>query len=64
MGRKVAHMSTVYRETISDERLKAVNDHVRHWLFQGAPEPTEARNAPLRGSRQRLRRSGRSNRKP
>jgi integrase len=33
MGHEVAHMSSVYRETISDERLKAVADHVRHWLF-------------------------------
>jgi integrase len=33
MGHEVAHMSSVYRETISDERLKAVSDHVRKWLF-------------------------------
>jgi hypothetical protein len=33
MGHEVAHMSSVYRETISDERLKAVTDHVRAWLF-------------------------------
>jgi integrase len=33
MGHEVPHMSTVYRETISDERLKAVTDHVRAWLF-------------------------------
>jgi hypothetical protein len=26
-------MSAVYRETISDARLKAVTDHVRGWLF-------------------------------
>ena len=26
-------MASVYRETISDERLKAVADHVRSWLF-------------------------------
>jgi hypothetical protein len=26
-------MSSVYRETISDARLKAVADHVRAWLF-------------------------------
>jgi len=26
-------MSAVYRERISDERLKAVVDHVHHWLF-------------------------------
>jgi integrase len=33
MGHEVAHMSSVYRETISDERLRAVTDHVRRWLF-------------------------------
>jgi integrase len=26
-------MASVYRERISDERLKAVSDHVRRWLF-------------------------------
>jgi integrase len=36
MGHEVPHMSTVYRETISDERLKAVTDHVRAWLFPPA----------------------------
>jgi integrase len=46
MGHEVAHMSSVYRETISDERLKAVSDHVRHWLFPDAPEPTEPRDGP------------------
>jgi integrase len=38
MGHEVPHMSSVYRETISDERLKAVADHVRKWLF-GEPSP-------------------------
>jgi integrase len=33
MGHEVPHMSSVYRETISDERLRAVTDHVRNWLF-------------------------------
>jgi integrase len=33
MGHEVPHMSSVYRETISDARLKAVADHVRDWLF-------------------------------
>jgi integrase len=40
MGHESPHMSTVYRERISDERLKAVTDYVRRWLF-GRPEPTE-----------------------
>jgi integrase len=45
MGHEVPHMSSVYRETISDERLKAVTDHVHAWLFPPSkndkPEPNE-----------------------
>jgi integrase len=33
MGHEVPHMSSVYRETLSDERLRAVVEHVRRWLF-------------------------------
>jgi integrase len=33
MGHETPHMSSVYRETISDARLRAVSDHVRAWLF-------------------------------
>jgi integrase len=33
MGHESSHMSSHYRERISDERLKAVADHVRGWLF-------------------------------
>jgi integrase len=33
MGHEVAHMSSVYRERISDERLRAVTEHVRAWLY-------------------------------
>lgn len=36
MGHEVAHMSSAYRETISDARLRAVADHVRAWLFPAA----------------------------
>jgi hypothetical protein len=36
MGHESTHMSSVYRERISDERLRAVVDHVHAWLF--APE--------------------------
>jgi integrase len=36
MGHEVQHMSSVYRERIADERLKAVADHVRGWLFPPA----------------------------
>jgi integrase len=39
MGHEIPHMSSVYRETISDARLKAVADHVRAWLFP--PEQKE-----------------------
>jgi integrase len=35
MGHEVPHMSAVYRETISDARLKAVTDHVHAWLYAG-----------------------------
>jgi integrase len=38
MGHEVPHMSSVYRETISDARLQAVADHVRVWLFPPAKE--------------------------
>ncbi|HTU19239.1 MAG TPA: tyrosine-type recombinase/integrase [Gemmataceae bacterium] len=33
MGHEVPDMSSVYRESISDDRLRAVADHVRKWLF-------------------------------
>jgi integrase len=33
MGHEIPHMSSVYRETISDDRLRAVVDHVHRWLF-------------------------------
>ena len=46
MGHETPHISSVYRETISDERLKAVSDHVRTWLFgeEVAPKPNSGRN--------------------
>jgi integrase len=37
MGHEVPHMSSVYRETISDARLQAVVDQVRAWLFDNQP---------------------------
>jgi integrase len=36
MGHVRNDMASVYRERISDERLKAVTDHVRAWLFPPA----------------------------
>jgi integrase len=41
MGHEVPHMSSVYRETISDARLKAVAEHVRAWLFGPAAAAVE-----------------------
>jgi integrase len=43
MGHEVPHMSGVYRETISDARLKAVTDHVRAWLFPPPKEEPKAK---------------------
>jgi integrase len=36
MGHVRDDMASVYRERISDERLKAVTDHVHAWLFPPA----------------------------
>jgi hypothetical protein len=33
MGHVVPGMGTAYREKVSDERLRAVCEHVRAWLF-------------------------------
>lgn len=38
MGHESGHMSSHYRERISDQRLRAVADHVRAWLF--GPNPS------------------------
>ena len=44
MGHETPHMLSVYRETISDERLKAVSDHVRKWVFgEEKPKVKKAR---------------------
>jgi integrase len=37
MGHARDDMASVYRERIGDERLRAVADHVRQWLFASAP---------------------------
>ncbi len=37
MGHAADDMASVYRERISDERLKSVSDYVRKWLFGDAP---------------------------
>jgi len=41
MGHARDDMASVYRERVGDERLKAVTDHVRKWLF-AAPEAAQA----------------------
>jgi integrase len=33
MGHESPHISSVYREQIANERLKAVTDYVRAWLY-------------------------------
>ncbi|HLJ97317.1 MAG TPA: hypothetical protein VKU02_29430 [Gemmataceae bacterium] len=33
MGHEIRNMSSVYRERISDEQLRAVTDYVRAWLL-------------------------------
>lgn len=35
MGHAGESMAAVYRERISDERLRAVSDYVHEWLFGG-----------------------------
>jgi integrase len=47
MGHESPHMSSVYQETISDDRLRAVSDYVRAWLFP--PAKTAAKSPTTRG---------------
>jgi len=37
MGHAADDMASIYRERISDDRLKAVGDYVRNWLFGSCP---------------------------
>src|SRR5207237_494976 len=37
MGHEVPNTSSRCRQTLSNERLRAVTDHVRHWLFGEEP---------------------------
>jgi hypothetical protein len=39
MGHEDQHIRAVYRQSISNDRLRAVADHVRKWLFDDASEP-------------------------
>ena len=45
MGRSRDDMASVHREGISDERLRAVTDHVHSWLF---PPEQKGKKAPER----------------
>jgi integrase len=38
MGHEVAHMSSHYREGIADERLRAVCEYVRQWMYGDSPD--------------------------
>ena len=49
MGHEGAHMSTVYRETISDDRLQAVSNFVRTWLFAEPKAKVEAPRLRIMG---------------
>jgi integrase len=46
MGHVRQDMASIYRERISDQRLKAVTDHVRQWLFGPAGAATGAIDIP------------------
>jgi integrase len=46
MGHEVPHMSSHYRETISDDRLRAVAEHVRRWLFPANPPEPQRPQGP------------------
>jgi hypothetical protein len=39
MGHEFPHMSSVYRERIGDDRLIAVGEHVRRWLYATPQSP-------------------------
>jgi integrase len=47
MGHESPHMASLYREKISDERLKAITDHVRNWLFAEATDREEQAVPPM-----------------
>jgi integrase len=44
MGHEAPHMSSIYRETIGDSRLRAVVNHVHGWLFPPPKDKAEAKD--------------------
>jgi integrase len=46
MGHESPHMSSVYRERISDKRLKSVVDYVRTWVFPPLKAPAGVESTP------------------
>jgi integrase len=51
MGHESSHMSNHYRERISDERLKAVAEYVRSWLFGAARQSLHSQFASAKLSK-------------
>jgi integrase len=51
MGHARDDMASVYRERISDDRLKAVTDHVRAWLFPPKKPGRKGRTASASSAR-------------
>ncbi len=49
MGHSDSSMASLYRESISDDRLRKVTDHIRAWLFPVEEKPVK--KAPRKGTR-------------
>ncbi len=60
MGHADPRMAAVYRETISDERLRAVADHVHKWLFSAGSRPGAGRRGGAGDAGGRIRQNGRA----
>jgi integrase len=51
MGHEIPDMSSIYREAISDDRLRSITDHVRAWLFNDSTDDGLSNTLPLDSSR-------------
>lgn len=51
MGHEIPDMSSIYREAISDDRLRSITDHVRDWLFNDSADDGLSNTLPLDSSR-------------